>query len=154
MTAPLIRLMGPEDIDAVVTIEQESFSTPWSRVAFENEVGDNQLAHYLVVDVGGRVVGYAGMWLILDEAHVTNVAVLPDYRCQGVGRQLMTTLLAHAKALGATCMTLEVRVSNAAAQRLYTGMGFVLRGLRRQYYTDTREDALIMWRENLEFDGV
>lgn len=150
MTAPSIRQMGPEDIDAVVIIEQESFSTPWSRSAFETEMGDNPLARYLVVDMDGQVIGYAGMWLILDEAHVTNVAVLPAYRGQGIGKTLLAALICHAKAQGAVCMTLEVRVSNDGAQRLYSGMGFVPRGLRRQYYTDTREDALIMWREHLD----
>ncbi len=144
-----IRSMCQADIDAVVTVERDCFSTPWSREAFEGELADNQLAHYLVVEMGGQVIGYAGMWIILDEAHVTNVAILSPYRRLGFGENLLAALIIHAKALGATCMTLEVRVSNMDAQRLYTRMGFAARGIRRQYYTDTKEDALIMWRESL-----
>jgi [ribosomal protein S18]-alanine N-acetyltransferase len=144
-----IRPMSFADIDSVLAVEQASFSTPWSRVAFETEIRENDLALYLVTQVDNQIVGYAGMWIILDEAHITNVAVLPDHRGQGLGYSLMTAMMTLAKRQGATCMTLEVRVSNLGAQRLYRRMGFVPRGVRRQYYSDTQEDALIMWRDSL-----
>lgn len=133
------------DTDAVVAIEQASFPTPWSRASFIQELRDNVYAHYLVASSGREVVGYAGMWVILDEAHVTNVAVLPAWRGRKVGKELMLALLRRAMAVGARRMTLEVRMSNHVAQQLYTGLGFRISGRRPGYYTDTREDALIMW---------
>jgi ribosomal-protein-alanine N-acetyltransferase len=146
----VIRFMELADIDAVCEVEVQSFSMPWSRAAFEAELTENDLANYLVVTVDGKVVGYAGFWLILDEAHVTNIAIMPDNRDGGLGKQLLTVLMELAKTIGAGSMTLEVRVSNSAAQHLYTQLGFVPKGRRRGYYTDTQEDALIMWRESLE----
>ncbi|VBB05824.1 ribosomal-protein-alanine acetyltransferase [Lucifera butyrica] len=144
-----IRNMIAADIDAVVEVERQSFQTPWSRQAFESEILDNDLAHYLVVDDAGRVAGYAGMWLILDEAHVTNIAILPGYRSLGLGRRLLQVLIDYAKTQGAKSMTLEVRKSNAPAQNLYRELGFVSRGVRPGYYTDTQEDAIIMWKDAL-----
>lgn len=145
-----IRLMQPTDIDAVLAVEEASFRTPWSRVAFEAEIGDNDLAHYLVLEYGGAVVGYGGMWLILDEAHVTNIAVAPEFRRCGLGTRLVTAMIGLARSLGAVRMTLEVRASNYEAQKLYRRLGFVSHGRRPGYYTDTREDALIMWRDEPE----
>lgn len=135
------------DVDAVLKVENEAFTTPWSRAAFEAETSDNELAYYLVVDVGGVIAGYAGMWLIIDEAHVTNIALAAAYRGAGLGEQLVRALMELARERGAVSMTLEVRVSNMKAQALYTKLGFVSRGKRRNYYTDNREDALIMWCE-------
>ncbi|TCL39181.1 ribosomal-protein-alanine N-acetyltransferase [Anaerospora hongkongensis] len=135
------------DVDAVLKVENEAFTTPWSRAAFEAETSDNELAYYLVVDVGGVIAGYAGMWLIIDEAHVTNIALAAAYRGAGLGEQLVRALMELARERGAVSMTLEVRVSNVKAQALYTKLGFVSRGKRRNYYTDNREDALIMWCE-------
>ncbi|HMM19991.1 MAG TPA: ribosomal protein S18-alanine N-acetyltransferase [Selenomonadales bacterium] len=144
-----VRPMGPADIDAVLAVEEASFLTPWSRAAFEAEMGDNELARYLVMEADGAVVGYAGMWMILDEAHVTNIAIAPAFRGKGLGTVLVTALIDFAVRLGATCMTLEVRVSNLDAQRLYRRLGFEPRGLRPGYYSDSGEDALIMWRDDL-----
>ncbi|MCL4425584.1 MAG: ribosomal protein S18-alanine N-acetyltransferase [Firmicutes bacterium] len=141
--------MTPEDLDGVMTIEKLSFPTPWSRQAFYTEIMENSYAHYIVARVGKTVIGYAGMWLILDEAHVTNVAVHPDYRGRGVGQALMQELVERALQEGAESMTLEVRVSNLAAQQLYEKLGFEKRGIRRGYYTDVKEDAIIMWKDNL-----
>lgn len=137
--------MVEADVDGVLAIEEQSFTTPWSREAFESEMTENDLAHYLVVTYGKRLIAYAGAWLILDEAHVTNVAVLPKYRGQGIGKLLLTALTTYLKAKGADRMTLEVRKSNEVAKKLYKQFGFKAKGLRKQYYSDTHEDAIIMW---------
>lgn len=137
------------DIDQVVIVERQCFSTPWSRAAFEEEMNDNPLACYLVITVDDVVVGYAGMWIIIDEAHITNVAVLLPYRGKGLGLKLLTALMDAARERGGNSMTLEVRESNTEAQRLYRRLGFVPRGLRRQYYSDTGENAVIMWLDDI-----
>ncbi|SHI55667.1 ribosomal protein S18-alanine N-acetyltransferase [Propionispora hippei] len=144
-----IRRMGLLDIDAVLLVEQASFLTPWSRAAFESEICNNELTHYLVVCVEKQVVGYAGMWVIVDEAHVTNIAILPEYRGRGIGEKLLIALKEAADSRGAARMTLEVRPSNNAAKRLYEKLGFSRAGVRKHYYTDTKEDAIIMWCDKL-----
>jgi len=148
MTVMMVRRMNTLDIDGVLAVEQQSFTTPWSREGFVNEM-NNELSYYLVMVEAGKIIGYAGMWLIVDEAHVTNVAVLPEYRGKRLGEKLMSALLEHAKNRGAVRMTLEVRASNTVAQGLYNKFGFTSQGRRRNYYTDTKEDALIMWCEKL-----
>lgn len=145
-----IEAMQLEDIEAVLTIEQLCFPTPWSRFAFYTELTENHYALYVVGKVGGQVVAYAGTWVILDEAHITNVAVHPDWQGRGFGRDILLTLLARAKARGATRATLEVRKHNGHAQQLYLKYGFSFQGLRRGYYTDTGEDALVMWKNDLD----
>lgn len=145
MTGVFIRNMVVDDIDDVVEIEHQSFSLPWSREAFEAEVCDNDLAVYLIMTSGKQVIGYGGMWIILDEAHVTNIAILPSYRGKGLGKILLNAMIKAAKGQGAQSMTLEVRAGNIVAQKLYAGFGFKNCGVRPGYYTDNREDALIMW---------
>jgi ribosomal-protein-alanine N-acetyltransferase len=147
----LIRRMIGLDIEEVLKVEVASFTTPWSKAAFESEIYDNELTYYLVaVDtVSKQVIGYAGMWIIVDEAHVTNIAMLPAFRGRGLGEELLKSLMLAAKARGAGSMTLEVRRSNHIAQSLYTKLGFTKRGVRPKYYTDTQEDALIMWCDAL-----
>lgn len=144
-----IRRMQSTDIDAVLVVENKAFTTPWSRVAFEEEIGNNDLAHYLVLVDGDRVVGYAGFWLVIDEAHVTNIALDPGYHSKGLGTLLLEHMIVNAKLLGAASMTLEVRPSNAAARKLYSKRGFVERGVRPNYYAELGEDAIIMWLDNL-----
>ncbi|MHC1745568.1 MAG: ribosomal protein S18-alanine N-acetyltransferase [Negativicutes bacterium] len=143
-----IRRMERQDIDAVLEVEETVFSTPWSRASFETEVDENALARYFVAVVANQIVGYAGMWIILDEAHVTNIAVLPSFWGLGIGEKLVTSLMDCARANKVVSMTLEVRTTNERAKKLYLRMGFVAQGVRVGYYSDTREDALIMWREN------
>ncbi|MFC0213263.1 ribosomal protein S18-alanine N-acetyltransferase [Paenibacillus chartarius] len=143
----MFRPMQTRDIPTVCQIEQESFTTPWTEGAFHNELTNNHFAHYVVMEVGGAVAGYGGMWLILEEAHVTNVAVRAPFRGQGLGERLMTELMHKAALLGAHRMTLEVRQTNAVAQSLYEKIGFAAVGVRRGYYTDNNEDAVIMWAE-------
>ncbi len=149
MNAISIRPLRVDDLDDVMEVERRSFTTPWSREAFEAELIDNDLACYLALTDGGKVIGYGGMWIIVDEAHVTNIAVLPEYRGRKLGRRLIEAMIELAKNKGAVGMTLEVRTSNTIARNLYESIGFRNCGVRPQYYTDTKEDALIMWRDNL-----
>lgn len=137
------------DIDDVLYIEQRSFLTPWSRQAFEGELTQNPVAFYLVGKLDGRIVCYAGAWLIHGEAHITNIAVHPDYRGLNLGEAMCLTMLRAVAKRGMTRATLEVRVSNIVAQNLYKKLGFYPVGVRPGYYTDTSEDALIMWKDDL-----
>ncbi|MBT9176735.1 MAG: Ribosomal-protein-alanine acetyltransferase [Firmicutes bacterium] len=143
-------LMTVEDIDAVLHIEQVSFTTPWSRGAFLRELTSNPLALYFVGRLDERIVSYGGCWLIHGEAHITNVAVDPDFRGMGFGEGLCLWLMREASLRGMTRATLEVRVSNMAARKLYQKLGFLLAGVRPKYYTDTQEDALILWKDKLD----
>lgn len=146
----IFRWMGLADIDAIVALEQVCFSTPWSRATFEEELNYNDLAHYLIAEWQGHIVGYAGMWVVCNEAHVMNVAIDPAYRGQGWGRQMMLALICRAQVLGAESMTLEVRVSNQAARTLYAKMGFVEYGNRPGYYSEPKEDALLLWLKSFD----
>ncbi|WP_407638481.1 ribosomal protein S18-alanine N-acetyltransferase [Bacillus alveayuensis] len=139
------RQMTLADIDDVLKIEHASFTLPWSRESFYNELAHNNYSHYIVMEWNGQVIGYCGMWLVMDEAHITNVAVLPEFRGRKLGEALMRKAMETAKELGAKTMTLEVRVSNHVAQSLYRKLGFLNGGIRKQYYTDNQEDALVMW---------
>ncbi|HBQ64692.1 MAG TPA: ribosomal-protein-alanine N-acetyltransferase [Clostridiales bacterium] len=134
-------------IDRIMQIELLSFKDPWSRNSFLGEL-ENPAARYLVAELGGEVVGYGGYWLIIDEAHITNVAVHPDYRRQGVGEAILEAMIHLSQKENAVAMTLEVRVSNKAAQQLYARHGFTVAGLRKRYYQDNGEDALILWRKD------
>jgi ribosomal-protein-alanine N-acetyltransferase len=145
VSAPLeVGPMRLGDIPAVLEIERLSFSSPWPAFAFEQELTANRLAHYRVGRVDGRVVAFAGIWLMVDEAHVTTFGVHPDHRRRGIGRLLLLHLAEAAIELGSSRMTLEVRVSNAAAQALYRSFGFRVSGRRIAYYSDDGEDALVM----------
>ena len=141
-------IMTAADVDAVCAIEEATFARPWSRASIENEL-TNSCARYVVLRRGGETVGYAGMWLVIDEAHVTNVAIRKDLRGQGLGEKLMRALIQLAADSGMIWMTLEVRRSNAAAQGLYRKLGFVDVGWRKRYYEDNGEDALLMGLEHL-----
>jgi ribosomal-protein-alanine N-acetyltransferase len=139
------RVMTLDDIDDVMKIEESAFPNPWSRTAFYNEIVNNQFATYLILEEEGKPVGYCGIWVIIDEAHVTNIAIIPKYRGKKYGDALMKKAIEQARTMGAKTMTLEVRVSNDVAQRLYRKYGFENGGIRRNYYTDNGEDALVMW---------
>ncbi len=139
-----LREMRLGDLDQVLQIETRSFPTPWSRKAFVSELTRNRYAYYIIAQMDDRVVGYGGMWVIGDEAHITNIAVDPECRRRGIGKRLLQELLDRARDFGARSVTLEVRRSNVAAQRLYEGQGFEARGVRKGYYTDTGDDAIVM----------
>lgn len=139
------RFMEEKDIDDVLRIEQASFTTPWTREAFQHEMTQNRFAVYVVLEEDGQVIGYCGSWVVVDEVHITNVAIHPDYRGQKLGEALMRNMIEVGIGLGAVSMTLEVRVSNHVAQSLYRKLGFQDGGIRKNYYTDLQEDALVMW---------
>ncbi|ANE47025.1 alanine acetyltransferase [Paenibacillus swuensis] len=141
------RPMRVEDIPSICVIEEESFSTPWTSGAFYNELTNNHFAKYIVMEIQGEIAGYGGMWLIMDEAHVTNVAVREPFRGRKLGERMMREMQATAVSSGAVKMTLEVRVSNRVAQNLYEKLGFTQAGVRKGYYSDNQEDALIMWAD-------
>ncbi|MCZ8524015.1 MULTISPECIES: ribosomal protein S18-alanine N-acetyltransferase [Paenibacillus] len=141
------RPMGQADIPVICEIEQESFTTPWTAGAFHNELSNNQFARYLVLEVDGEIAGYGGMWLIMEEAHITNVAIREKFRGRKFGELLMREMQRTADMYGAIRMTLEVRPSNYVALGLYEKLGFRSVGVRRGYYTDNHEDAVIMWAD-------
>jgi len=141
-----IRKMISNDIDQVLEVERLSFPSPWSKNTFEMELRDNLFAHYFVAIQGEAIVGYAGMWIVLEEAHVTNIAVHPDFRGLNFGKKLACELIVQAFKLGSDRITLEVRVSNLVARKLYKGLGFYEAGIRKGYYSDNNEDAVVMWK--------
>jgi ribosomal-protein-alanine N-acetyltransferase len=145
----VIELMKAEDIPQIMEIERMCFVTPWHENSFYAEL-NHQPACYLVAHIGERVVGYGGMWVIMDEAHITTLAVHPAYRRQHIGERLLLGLLEVAIARRARRATLEVRASNSAAQRLYAKYGFSAVAIRKGYYADTGEDALVMWSPDMQ----
>jgi len=145
-----IEPMTTADLAAVQEIERLSFTTPWPAHAYRTELESNRLATYLVVRVDGRVVAYAGMWLMVDEAHITTFAVHPSWRRRRIAGRLLIALLDLARQRHAREATLEVRLSNIPARRLYEKFGFRPVGIRPRYYSDDNEDALIMTTETLD----
>lgn len=143
-----IRRMEKGDVPRMAELEKLCFPTPWSAKALAGEL-KNDVAHYLVLERDGIVVGYAGSWIMYDEAHITNVAVDPNCRRQGLGMRIMRAMMELAVSLDATRMTLEVREHNYGAQALYAKCGFLKAGIRPGYYSDTGEDALILWNDDV-----
>ncbi|MBI5030696.1 MAG: ribosomal protein S18-alanine N-acetyltransferase [Chloroflexi bacterium] len=171
-----IETMTPQDVTAVMDIEIEAFSAPWSARAYDYELRYNEMAHYysarptqeLVTPIVERqsllkrllgrekaismleasptvpLVGYGGFWLMVDEAHISTIATHADWRRRGIGELLLLAMIDGATEVGARWVTLEVRVSNTGAQRLYHKYGFDVTGIRKRYYSDNNEDALIM----------
>ena len=149
MSETIIRRMRLKDVDQVAEIERATFARPWSRESFRQELTRNVAARYLVAEENGRVTGYAGAWIILDESHITNIAVTEDARGRGIGRRLTEALMQILSNLGAGYATLEVRVSNLRAQNLYKSLGFISVGKRKRYYEDNNEDAFLMVCERM-----
>jgi [ribosomal protein S18]-alanine N-acetyltransferase len=150
----VIAPMRVDDVPDVHAIERASFTTPWPDHAYRTELETNRLAHYLVVRIGDRLVGYAGLWLMVDEAHVTTFAIDPAWRRRRLGERLLIALLDLAIERRAGEATLEVRLSNLPARRLYEKFGFRPVGIRPRYYSDDNEDALIMTTERLDSPGM
>ena len=142
-------LSSDADLDEVLAIEGASFTNPWTREMYLAERENPGVSYcYLARDAAGRVVGFCSAWLVLDELHIHNLAVAPECRGQGAGRALLDHMLLVGARLGAGRATLEVRVSNQGAVRLYERTGFSVAGVRPNYYTKPVEDALILWRED------
>ncbi len=143
-----IRKMQLEDLDEVCSIEDASFSVPWSRNSFAEALADEN-NFLLVCEADGQIAGYADTWCVLDEATITNIAVREDLRGQGIGAQLLREALDEAKERGISAVTLEVRKSNESAIKLYNRFGFESVGIRPGYYEKPTEDAVIMWKYSL-----
>ncbi|MHB8508395.1 MAG: ribosomal protein S18-alanine N-acetyltransferase [Candidatus Dormibacteria bacterium] len=144
-----IEEMVLEDIPAVRAIEREIFLTPWPRNAYQRELSQNRIASYFVIREGDAIAGYAGIWGMKDEAHVTTIGVRKEDQGKGYGMALMLALIEASYRAGARWMTLEVRASNHGAMALYEKLGFKVIGRRRGYYTDDGEDAIVMWSDSL-----
>jgi len=144
-----IEAMRVEDVPAVLQIESVSFTTAWPANAFSNELSENKLAHYYVGRIDGKIIAYGGIWVILEDSHITTIAVEPGHRGRGLGEQMLIHLLDEAMERGASWITLEVRESNDVAQRLYRKYGFTNVSVRRAYYSDNNENAVVMWAGNL-----
>ena len=144
------RLAGDADLDAVAALEAESFSNPWTREMLARELRNSDVARvYVLRSPDGGVRAFLACWVIFDELHINTLAVDPAHRRHGLATTLLRFVMADAARGGAERATLEVRRSNEAALRLYDRLGFIVEGVRRQYYTQPEEDALILWRANL-----
>ena len=139
------RFMEERDLEAIVQLENRCFTVPWSRDAFYNELNQNKFACYIVLEQEEQIIGYCGAWLVIDEAHITNIAVLPEFRGKKLGEALLQKMIERSREKGVERMTLEVRESNTIAQSLYKKLGFQEGAIRKNYYTDNQEDAIVMW---------
>lgn len=139
------RKMTLADVESVYAIELATFPTPWTLDSFYYELNENQFSHYLVAEEDGKLIGFCGMWLVIDAAQITNVAVVETARGRGIGEALMREAIRVACEANMDVMSLEVRVTNKVAQNLYRKLGFEDGGIRKGYYTDNQEDALVMW---------
>ena len=143
-------LSSVEEIDAILRIEEASFTNPWTREMYLAEFANQGVSYcFLAKDAGGTIVAFCSFWRVLDELHINNLAVMPACRRAGAGTALLTRVLEEGVTLGASRATLEVRRSNEAARRLYQHFGFSQAGVRRAYYSNPIEDALVLWREHL-----
>ena len=150
MADVIIRQAVPEDVDDIYRIERICFPEPWSKESVRYELEENPRAFYVVAEHSGQVVGYAGLWWIEDEGHITNVAVTPGFRNRKIGEGIISVLLDFTVGEGIKHHTLEVRRSNIPALNLYKKFGFEVAGVRKGYYKHNKEDALIMWRHSDE----
>ncbi len=146
----ILRQAVAEEVIEICEIEKLCFSDPWSLESMRYELEKNPAAIYIVAEDEGRIAGYAGLWWITDEGHITNVAVRPEYRGRGIASEIIRTLLEFTEEEGIRDFTLEVRESNIPARNLYEKYGFTVEGVRKGYYRDNKENALIMWRRAAE----
>ena len=143
----IIRKAAESDVPAVDAVEKACFSVPWSYESLYHDILENKLAFYIVAEIDGKVCGYVGVWKIFDEGHITNVAIAPEYRRMHIASAMLSVLFDVTGAQGIESYTLEVRAGNQASIALYEGFGFREAGLRKGYYEDNGEDAIIMWKE-------
>lgn len=155
VATPQLRPMGPADVPEVMAVERASYSAGWPATAFERELTQNAMARYLVLrsSPSGPVLGFGGLWLMVDEAHIVTVAIVPAERRRGLGSIIVYGLMSLAIEQQMVLATLEVRVSNEAARVLYATYGFYEVGLRKRYYSDNHEDALIMSTEDIQSEA-
>jgi len=150
MTWTIARVDSPAQVETVLAIEERAFTSAWTREMHLAELQNRNVSYCFVAsDSDGRAVGFCSFWHVVDELHINNLAVLPEYRRQGVASTLLTFVMAEGVRFGARRATLEVRQSNAAARQLYERFGFTVAGVRRAYYSKPEEDALVLWRESL-----
>ncbi len=145
-----IEQMTAKDLEQILKIEKESFNSPWSRHSFLRDINDNSYAIYLTAKIKEKVVGYIGTWLLIDELHITNLAVDPEYRQQGIATRLLKKVIRIIKednSVALSLITLEVRESNRAAIKLYQKLGFSRIRVRPNYYRDNQENAIVMRKE-------
>lgn len=150
MDAVTIREMCLMDIERVYEIERVSFKSPWSYEMIRHELLFNDVAYYIVAEINGIVVAHAGMWVLPPEAHMTNIAVAPEYRNRGIATRLILALMSYAVSVDARRISLEVRQNNHAAQRVYYSLDFRYVGIKKRYYSDTGENAFILWNESID----
>jgi ribosomal-protein-alanine N-acetyltransferase len=143
--------MTLDHIDDIMIVENLSFSIPWSKNAFVEEITKNSFAFYYTGMFGGKAVGYGGMWQVFDEGHITNIAVHPEFRKIGIASSILKYMIGESIKKGVKRMTLEVRSSNVSALRLYQKYGFINEGIRKSYYADNGEDAIIMWKYEMSY---
>ena len=145
-----IEPLAHDDIDDVLALEEASFTNPWTRAMYEAELENGDVSFcFLARDANRTPVGFCSFWLVVDELHINNLAVLPDLRRQGIATMLLDFVITKGVGLGARRATLEVRRSNDPARWLYERKGFTVSGVRRDYYSKPVEDALVLWREDL-----
>lgn len=142
-----VRRMVLEDVEQVHSIEVSTFPQPWSKGAFKREMTDNTHSIYMVIEEKDQILAYAGLWNIVGEGHITNIAVKKEKRGLGFGRKITEALIEEGQKAGIMAFALEVRVSNTVALKLYEGLGFDIAGIRKNFYEKPREDAYIMWKE-------
>lgn len=142
----IIREMKIEDIESVYDVEKNTFKKPWSKGSFYQEL-ENKNAYYLVLEFEKEIIGYLGIWIVLDESHITNIAIKKEYQGRGFSKKLIEQLIKELKTRRVRTITLEVRKSNLIAQKLYKAFDFKVIGVRANYYTDNNEDAYLMKKE-------
>ena len=153
MSIVIETVQSSEDLEGLLAVEEASFLNPWTRDMYQAELQNPGVSYLLVAkDAAGRVIGFCGFWRILDELHINNLAVLPEFRRQGIASSILARVFAEGRKVGAARATLEVRRSNDIARRLYERLGFTVNGVRRGYYRQPEEDALVLWREGLPED--
>ncbi len=141
-----IENMTLEHIEQVFAIEEDCFAIPWSKASFRDEIKNNKMAIYIVAIEDDKVLGYGGMWHVINEGHITNIAVKKEERKRGIATKIVSSLIDIAKEKEMIGITLEVRVSNKIAIDIYKKNGFVMEGIRKEYYDDNKEDAIVMWK--------
>ncbi|GAB3799323.1 ribosomal protein S18-alanine N-acetyltransferase [Virgibacillus kimchii] len=140
-----IRPMNVQDVEAVWQVENATFSAPWTKEIFYGEITRNDHAYYFVMLLNDKIIGYVGVWVVVDDAQITNIAVLPEYRGKKLGEKLFRYTIQKLILMNVSRLSLEVRESNIAAQKMYRKFGLVPGGIRKNYYVDNQEDAIVMW---------